>query len=270
MWPGMLALYSLIQRSFPRRWRRRTRATPGTRRLRADGAARHPAASRRGVRRSDRRRDRTTHRARSLPRGRLHHASPARGEAPHLIEDVSPHRGTRRKTAAVRACRAARTPAAPGIARGSGPDVARPHPTAGGSQVIPRVEPPPPPPPPPPRLARRLLARSLPDDAREYVDGDLLEVYARHCAHHGVTRARLWYWTQAVSFSAQFLVERLRQPNVPAELESGGLRCRTMPSSLDVRLAARMLVKYPGLSVVSVTGMAVAIAIGTVVFSVLA
>jgi putative ABC transport system permease protein len=123
----------------------------------------------------------------------------------------------------------------------------------------------------PPRLARRLLARSLPDDARDDVDGDLLEVYARHCAHHGVTRARLWYCTQAVSFSARFLAERLRQRDVSVErIDVNPLRCRAMPSSLDVRLAARMLVKYPGLSVVSVTGMAVAIAIGTVVFSILA
>jgi putative ABC transport system permease protein len=41
-------------------------------------------------------------------------------------------------------------------------------------------------------------------------------------------------------------------------------------SALDLRLGARMLVKYPGLSLVSVIGMSVAIAIGAGVFSVLA
>ena len=41
-------------------------------------------------------------------------------------------------------------------------------------------------------------------------------------------------------------------------------------SALDVKLGLRMLVKYPGLSVVAVTGMAVAIAIGVGAFSVIA
>lgn len=39
-------------------------------------------------------------------------------------------------------------------------------------------------------------------------------------------------------------------------------------SALDVKLGVRMLAKYPGLSVVAVTGMAVAIAIGAGAFSV--
>src|SRR5687767_12586677 len=41
-------------------------------------------------------------------------------------------------------------------------------------------------------------------------------------------------------------------------------------SALDVKLGVRMLLKYPGLSLVSVTGMAVAIALGAGVFSVIA
>ena len=118
----------------------------------------------------------------------------------------------------------------------------------------------------PPRLARGLLARALPDDAREHIDGDLLEVYDRRCTRHGVARASLWYWTEAASISARFLVERLhgRGPR------RGRFRQRVTPSVLDVRLALRMLVKYPGLSVVAVTGMAVAIAIGAGAFSVIA
>jgi len=41
-------------------------------------------------------------------------------------------------------------------------------------------------------------------------------------------------------------------------------------SALDIRLGVRMLAKYPGLSLVSVIGMAVAIAIGAGVFSLIA
>lgn len=121
--------------------------------------------------------------------------------------------------------------------------------------------------PEPPRLARRLLARALPDDVREHVEGDLLEMYARQCARHGATRARRWYWTQAASFSAQFLVERLRVERLRARgPRLGSLQGRVAPSALDVRLGLRMLAKYPGLSAVSVLGMAVAIAIGALVF----
>jgi len=121
--------------------------------------------------------------------------------------------------------------------------------------------------PEPPRLARRLLARALPDDVREHVDGDLLETYARQRDRHGATRARLWYWTQAASFSARFLVERLRVAALRARRPGpGSLRDRVAPSALDVKLGVRMVAKYPGLSSVSVLGMAVAIAIGALVY----
>ncbi len=120
----------------------------------------------------------------------------------------------------------------------------------------------------PPRLARRLLARALPEDAREYVDGDLHEVYARRCARDGVPRARLWYWVEALSFAARFLFERLVVERLRSRVSSAGSRRGGIaPSVLDVRLALRMLVKHPALSIVSVTGMAVAIAIGAGVFS---
>ena len=115
----------------------------------------------------------------------------------------------------------------------------------------------------PPHLARRLLSRALPDDAREHITGDLLEVYARRCARDGVARARLWYWMEAASFSAHFLLDRLRTRRPRRPIAWG----RAVPSALDVRLAIRMLVKFPGLSLVAVTGMAVAIAIGSGVFS---
>ncbi|MGQ0639708.1 MAG: ABC transporter permease [Gemmatimonadaceae bacterium] len=124
----------------------------------------------------------------------------------------------------------------------------------------------------PPRLARRLLARMLPDDARDHIEGDLLELYARRCARDGVARARLWYWTEAATFSARFLLERLRDRTrrpLDARRQSG-IGGSMVPSALDVRLALRVLVKYPVLSSVSVIGLAIAIAIGTTVFGVVA
>ena len=120
----------------------------------------------------------------------------------------------------------------------------------------------------PPRLARRLLARALPDDVREPVDGDLRELFARRCERDGELRARLWYWTEATSFSVRFLMERIRDRARPAAVTRAHerFRARVAPSAVDVRLAIRMLVKYPVLSGVSVIGMAVAIAIGASVF----
>jgi len=120
----------------------------------------------------------------------------------------------------------------------------------------------------PPRIPRWLLARALPEDAREPVDGDLLEVFSRRCAQHGITKARLWYWAEVASFSVRFLLERLRdrgrrRGGTPSQRRSQRL---VMPSAVDFRLAVRMLAKYPVLSGVSVIGMAVAIAIGATVF----
>lgn len=120
----------------------------------------------------------------------------------------------------------------------------------------------------PPRLARRLLSRALPDDVREPVDGDLLELFRRRSAQYGITRAHLWYWTQVASFSTRFLLERLRDR---ARRRDGTLPQRrsqslVAPSAVDFRLAVRMLAKYPVLSGVSMFGMAVAIAIGASVF----
>ena len=108
----------------------------------------------------------------------------------------------------------------------------------------------------PPRLARRLLARALPDDAREHIEGDLLELYGERCARDGRARARRWYWREAGAFSARFLVERLRDR----------FHVRVVPSALDVRLAMRVLVKYPGLTVVGGLAIAVAIAVGAAFF----
>ena len=117
----------------------------------------------------------------------------------------------------------------------------------------------------PPRLAKSLLARALPNDARDHVLGDLEEVFQRKLATDGVRSARTWYWREAISFAARFLRERRggkvgkRSSDQNAEQESlregrgsGGI------SWLDVKLGFRMLVKYPVLTLVG--GMAITVA----------
>lgn len=131
----------------------------------------------------------------------------------------------------------------------------------------------------PPTLARRLLLSALPRDTRDDIDGDLRELYVRRCANGNVTSARAWYWRETLSFSARFLVERLRtrglkrrrvRDDVSPARSASHSRRGAMPSAIDARLALRMLVKYPGLSFVSIAGLSIAIAIGVIVFSVVA
>lgn len=106
----------------------------------------------------------------------------------------------------------------------------------------------------PPALARWILERALPRDVREDVTGDLDELFRRARERRGPLRARLRYWRQAASFSLQFSVERLHTWHREADMSTG-------LSWIDFKLGARMLVRYPGLTLVSVAGMAVGIAI---------
>ena len=115
--------------------------------------------------------------------------------------------------------------------------------------------------PRPPRLARFILERALPSDVREDVSGDIEELFRRRSVADPL-RARLWYWRQAFSFTARFRAERLR--NAPGHIDMS-----TRFSWMDVKLAARILVRYPGLTAVGVLGMAVAIAIAAGAFGII-
>lgn len=105
-----------------------------------------------------------------------------------------------------------------------------------------------------PRFAQWLLALTVPRDVRDDVSGDLFELYRRRVGADGHLRARLWYWRQVGSFTIHFAAERVRERYRRADLSTGF-------SVIDLRLALRMLVRYPGLTLVSVIGMAVGIGI---------
>jgi len=106
----------------------------------------------------------------------------------------------------------------------------------------------------PPRLARWILERALPDDVRQDVSGDLEENFRRRRRTVGAIRSRLWYLAQALSFATHFFAERLRNRSRAADMSTGF-------SWMDFKLGFRMLVRYPGLTLVGVFGMAIAIAI---------
>ena len=133
-----------------------------------------------------------------------------------------------------------------------------------------------------PRFARRLLDLTLPADAREYVISDLNDVFQAHAGRHGALRARLWYWREAVSFSARFTRERMRERRDA----DGGLVVRTTHSSpprgprrnllqrvleawgSDFTHAIRRLRRAPGFAVVTVVTLALAIGANTAMFGV--
>lgn len=115
--------------------------------------------------------------------------------------------------------------------------------------------------PRPPRIARWILERGLPDDVRDHVSGDVEEMFHRRSASDGALRARLWDWRQVCSFFAHFLNARVRDRRDQTDMTTGF-------SWIDLKLALRMLVRYPGLTIVGVVGMAVGMAISTAAFTI--
>lgn len=113
----------------------------------------------------------------------------------------------------------------------------------------------------PPRLARWILERALPDDVREDVSGDLTEMFHRRQTSAGRVQAWRWYWRQSAAFSIHFLAERLRERRRDTDMSIG-------MSWIDLKLAARMLSRSPGLTLVGVLGMAVGIAIAAGAFTI--
>jgi predicted permease len=113
----------------------------------------------------------------------------------------------------------------------------------------------------PPRIARVLLHAALPSDVRDDVSGDLEEMFHHRRARDGRRRASWWYWQQSGAFAARFGAERLRERTRNADMRAG-------MSWIDLRLAVRMLVRYPGLTFVGVIGMACGIAIAAAAFAI--
>jgi len=110
--------------------------------------------------------------------------------------------------------------------------------------------------PAPPRLARALLRLAVPDDAGAAVEGDLHELFVAHRAESGAAAGALWYWVETLSFAMRFTLDRA------ARAVRGLVVGDAAPSSLDLKLGARLLAKSPGLAIVGGLGMAVAIALG--------
>jgi putative ABC transport system permease protein len=126
----------------------------------------------------------------------------------------------------------------------------------------------------PPRLAERLLRASVRDvEWRDAVSGDLREEFAALRAHRGPAAASRWYWRQAVPLAARFAVGRIVPALTPprrrrvtvAEIE--GASALGAGWSREFRHAWRALWQRPGLTVVVVGTLAVALAANAVIFN---
>ena len=113
-----------------------------------------------------------------------------------------------------------------------------------------------------PPLPLRLTARLLPKDAREEILGDLIEHWEREVSRRRLLVRVAWAWRQplvALVARSRFGVKGTARPRPRvAVVRRWGLGV----STLDVKLALRMLFKQPGLTLVAVFALAIGIPVG--------
>jgi putative ABC transport system permease protein len=115
----------------------------------------------------------------------------------------------------------------------------------------------------PPRRATSLLRRVLPRAVRDDVLADLDELYQSRVERDGAASAARWYRAQVLSYAARFGAERVRSG---VRRDAGVPRAGVFSavSWLDWKLGARMLLKYPGLTIIGGFALMAAIAIGSI------
>ena len=125
-----------------------------------------------------------------------------------------------------------------------------------------------------PHWARTLLARLAEPHRVDEVVGDLEEAHRRNLTRRGRLGATIRTGFEAIDMAVALLRLRRRSRSASSPTPQGPRGTplpRRIPiiSWLDLKLGARMLVKHPGLSLVSTLGMAVAVGIGTFAFGVI-
>ena len=120
----------------------------------------------------------------------------------------------------------------------------------------------------PPKVAEALLKLLLPDGVLgQSILGDLRQEYYE-VAEYGISRfPRVWYWRTAAALGVRYAVQRLRQ--LLSVLRPWKLRDSIKQTTLlaDLRLAARMLLKTPSVSLIAIFTIGLGVAICTHSFS---
>jgi putative ABC transport system permease protein len=116
-----------------------------------------------------------------------------------------------------------------------------------------------------PRIALRLVVRA---DRREEIEGDLLELFHDRLSQHGLHRARLLYWLDALSLVRRppRLPRRDGMPYAPQEHPMSSI-----PSTIvhELRYAGRNLAKRPGYAAIAAITLALGIGSTVSIFTVL-
>jgi putative ABC transport system permease protein len=114
----------------------------------------------------------------------------------------------------------------------------------------------------PPRLAVRLLLSILSDDGCDAALGDLDEEFQEEVVPRlGPTRARLWYWRQALSLATAFALDR------PPSRQPDAYRLKSDTMQHDIRDALRTIIRSPSYSVIAIAVLALAIGAASAIFS---
>lgn len=125
----------------------------------------------------------------------------------------------------------------------------------------------------PPRLPERVLRASVRDpEWRDAIAGDLREEFTAHVTSRGAAAARRWYWRHAVPLATRFALGRIVPALTPprrrvsvTDIERTSLLGSGW--SREVRHAWRALRQQPGVSVVIVVTLALALAANAVIFT---
>ena len=129
----------------------------------------------------------------------------------------------------------------------------------------------------PPRLANVLLAGALPEGlVGNTIIGDLHQEFAEIATRRGVHAARAWYWLQVIDLTTRYTWRSLRGIETPYQRvltphstpPRSERREEIMATLLgDLRYGARLLIKNPTLSLVSIFTMALGIGLTVFTFS---